>query len=68
MSDIEITFNGELTQVSSGTVEELLSEFKLAGKKLAVELNREIVSRSSFAETQIQQGDSVEIVQFVGGG
>lgn len=65
---IEIRFNGESKSVSSSTVAELLSELSLLGKKVAVELNREIVSRTAYESTNLSAGDSVEIVHFVGGG
>lgn len=65
---MEIQFNGELRTVTSKTVLELLLEFQLEGRKIAVELNREIVPRTAFAETPLSAGDSVEIIQFVGGG
>lgn len=68
MNSISITFNGEQKTVQSSTVAALLEEFGLQNKKLAVELNREIVSRSSYPDTQLLAGDSVEIVTFVGGG
>lgn len=68
MNSVSITFNGELKSVQSRTVAALLEEFGLQDKKLAVELNREIVSRSSYAETVLASGDAVEIVTFVGGG
>ena len=68
MDTIEIRFNGEPKQVRSSTVGQLLEEFDLHGKKVAVELNREIVSRTSYQSTSLQAGDAVEIVHFVGGG
>lgn len=68
MNSISITFNGEQKTVQSSTVAALLEEFGLQDKKLAVELNREIVSRATYAEVEIASGDSVEIVTFVGGG
>lgn len=68
MSEVEILFNGESRKVKSSTIAELLEEFSLSGKKLAVELNRNVVARSNFASTAISAGDSIEVVQFVGGG
>ena len=64
----EVTFNGEVRAVESATVAELLQEFHLENKKVAVELNREIVQRGTYAETQINAGDQIEVVHFVGGG
>ena len=68
MSTIQIRFNGELKEVSSNTLGSLLEEFSLQNKKVAVELNKEIVSRDSYSQTKLSAGDSVEIVTFVGGG
>ncbi len=65
---IEIVFNGESRSTQSATVAELLKEFELAGRKVAVELNREIVQRSDYSGIALKNGDSIEIVQFVGGG
>jgi len=49
-------------------VAELLVELSMLNKRLAVELNKEVLSREQFAETSLHDGDVVEIVQFVGGG
>ena len=37
-------------------------------RKVAIELNREIVPRSTYAAVQLNSGDSLEIVHFIGGG
>lgn len=68
MSTVEIRFNGEAKQVSGSTVQHLLEELGLQGRRVAVELNREIVSRSAYSDTMLKNGDAVEIVHFVGGG
>lgn len=64
----EIRLNGETTKVSACTVEALILELGLSGRAIAVERNREIVNRDQFAVTRLEQGDAVEIIQFVGGG
>lgn len=63
-----IRFNGEEREVKSATLADLLEEFQLAGKKVAIELNREIVPRVKYAETPVNAGDAIEVVHFVGGG
>ena len=68
MSSKEISLNGELRQVVSDTIADLLEEMELGSKKVAVELNKEIVTRSSYGATALAAGDTVEIVHFVGGG
>ena len=50
------------------TLAELVSELSLAPERLAIELNREVVRRAAWPETQMHEGDQVEIVHFVGGG
>lgn len=46
----------------------LLQDLGLAGKRLALEINQEIVPRSSFASHLLRAGDRIEIVQAIGGG
>ncbi len=50
------------------SVSGLLEHMQLAGKRVAVEVNREIVPRSLHADHQLSAGDRVEIVQAMGGG
>jgi sulfur carrier protein len=66
---IEITVNGAPHRLQAPlTVTSLLDQLELAGKRVAVELNGEIVPRSQHASTQIIDGDQLEIVVAVGGG
>ena len=58
----EKTFDGPLSLV------ELIEQLGMNGDRVAVELNREIVARAQWAETQLKDGDRLEIVHFVGGG
>lgn len=50
------------------TIAELLDRLNLAGQRVAVELNLQIVPRSQHADTRLQDGDRVEIVHAIGGG
>ena len=50
------------------TLSQLIEHLGMKGDRVAVELNREIVSRSHWQETQLREGDRLEIVHFVGGG
>ena len=68
MNSIQIQFNGEQCSTLSSTVEELLEEYSLKGRKVAVERNKEIVPRTEYQSTTLGAGDCIEIVQFVGGG
>lgn len=50
------------------TLLELLEQLDVDPRAIVVEHNREIVRRPAFAETRLGEGDSVELVHFVGGG
>jgi len=66
---IELTVNGETKSVNAGlSVAGLLEELQINGRKVAVERNLEIVPKSLYADTQLESGDRLEIVAFVGGG
>jgi len=66
---MNITLNGEPHKLADGaTAQQLIEELNLVGKRLAMEVNREIVPRSTFAEHLLQPDDHVEIVHAIGGG
>jgi sulfur carrier protein len=66
---IEVNVNGAAQRLAPNTdVAALLDHLQLAGKRLAVERNGEIVPRSRFAQTALANGDRLEIVVAVGGG
>ena len=66
---IQLSVNGQARQLEPGAnLERLLQALELAGKKVAVEKNGEIVPRSRYADTALADGDSLEIVVAVGGG
>lgn len=66
---MQITVNGESRDVPERTsAAELLDLLGLGGKRIAVEINREIVPRSTFRTHQLQAGDRVEVVRAIGGG
>ena len=61
--------NGEKKSFSDGkTLAQLIDELGMKGDRVAVELNREIVSRAQWDGTALKDGDQLEIVHFVGGG
>lgn len=67
--EIALTVNGETKSVPSGTtISALLEQLGLQGGKVAVERNRAIAPRSSFPTQELEPGDQIEIVRFVGGG
>jgi len=66
---MKITLNGENRLIDAGlTVQGLIELLGYQGKRIAVERNGEIVPRSAHAETQLADGDALEIVVAVGGG
>jgi thiamine biosynthesis protein ThiS len=66
---IKLIINGEeRTLDNAGTLAALLEALGMKQDRVAVELNRSIVSREHWAETALSEGDRLEIVHFVGGG
>jgi thiamine biosynthesis protein ThiS len=66
---ITITINGASRQlVQPATIAALIGEMGLAGKRIALERNGDIVPRSTFATQQLADGDRLEVVVAVGGG
>ncbi len=64
-----VRLNGKERQITSGlTVTGLLDALDLRPALVVVELNRVIVGREEYAKTPIKEGDTVELVHFVGGG
>ena len=64
-----ITFNGEPRAVEAATtIAALLEREGLAARRIAVEVNREIVPKSQHATHPLCDGDKVEVVQALGGG
>lgn len=66
---MKLTINGELHDHPDGlTVKELLHDIGLDPRKVAVERNREIVPKSQYGDVRLMDGDTLEIVHFIGGG
>ena len=66
---ISVTINGEPRQLEAPlNCADLIARLELAGKRVALERNGEIVPRSRYAEERIVEGDQLEIVVAVGGG
>lgn len=64
-----ITINGERRQIPDGlNVEALLDHIGMARDRVAIERNLNILPRAEWQQTSVQENDSFEIVQFVGGG
>ena len=63
-----VKINGEELNIAGKTVAEYLATTSYAPKRIAVERNGDIVPKAQYGETVLKDGDSVEIVSFVGGG
>ena len=65
---LTVTVNGESRRTAAATVADLVRELGLQPEKVAVERNGEIAPRSQLAQVALMDGDTLEIVHFVGGG
>jgi sulfur carrier protein len=66
---MQILVNGESRSVGPRTdLPALIDELRLAGRRVAVELNGSIVPRSTWAQVLLAEGDRLEIVHAIGGG
>ena len=63
-----VKINGEELNVAGKTVAEYLAATSYDPNRIAVERNGEIVPKAKYGETVFEDGDSVEVVSFVGGG
>jgi thiamine biosynthesis protein ThiS len=69
VTSIRLSVNGEAREMTTGaSVAALIDTLGLDTRKVAVELNREIVPRSTYAACVLADGDALEIVHFIGGG
>ena len=67
--ELDLLVNGEARVVPAGcTVDGLVELLGLAGRRVAVAINRDVVPRSAFGSRQLASGDRVEILEAVGGG
>ena len=66
---MQVIINGEPRTLRDGfTIARLLAELGLNARRIAVEINREIVARERYDTQALTEGDLIEIVHFVGGG
>ena len=63
-----VKVNGTELDIAGKTLAEYLATTNYDMKRIATELNGDIVPKATYAETVLKDGDSVEIVSFVGGG
>ena len=65
---MNITINGENKVIKASNFQELLQELEIDPRKIAIERNLQLVKRTEFEVTTINEGDEIEIINFVGGG
>lgn len=66
---MQVLINGQATDIPEhSSVLNLLEQAQLQGKRVAVELNGEIVAKSRHADTRLNPDDRIEIVHAIGGG
>jgi len=66
---MHIYLNGEVREIPDNTTAEgLVESLGLTGKRIAMEVNMEIVPRSQYATRRFHPGDKIEVVQAIGGG
>ena len=63
-----VKINGEKLNVVGKTLAEYLAATNYDPKRIAIERNGDIVPKAQYSETILQDGDSIEVVSFVGGG
>ena len=68
-SPIKIFINGDLKKFPSETnIVSILESLNISSKHIAIEINENLVFRSDWQETNLKDGDKVEIVKAIGGG
>ncbi|HYV57595.1 MAG TPA: sulfur carrier protein ThiS [Candidatus Nitrosopolaris sp.] len=66
---VQVVVNDEPRAIAPGaTVADLVATLGLGPRRIAVEVNRAIVPRAEYGSTVLHDGDTVEVIHFVGGG
>ncbi|MGB1465840.1 MAG: sulfur carrier protein ThiS [Alcanivorax nanhaiticus] len=65
---MKLTVNGDTLTLTGTTIADLVAQLKLTGRRLAVEVNREIIPKSQHGDFTLNDDDVVEIVHAIGGG
>ena len=63
-----VKINGKCLELAGSTLQDYLASVGYDMARIAVERNGEIVPKAAYGETVLQEGDSLEVVSFVGGG
>ena len=66
---IKIRVNGKVKSISDNySVSDLVKNLKIPMKKVAIELNQEIIDKKNISKINFKENDTIEIVHFIGGG
>jgi len=66
---MRLTVNGEILETTeASTVVELLNKLSIEPSRVAVEVNLSIIKKTDYSTFRLNEGDNVEIINFVGGG
>ena len=66
---IKIKINGKIKIINKNyKVQDLIRDFKIPIKKVAIELNNEILDKKELNKIELKKNDKIEIVHFIGGG
>ena len=69
MKKIKIKVNGKIRSISETyKLSDLIKRLKIPMKKVAIELNEEIIDKKNVNKIKLKQNDKIEIVHFIGGG
>ena len=69
MKNIKIKVNGKIKNIGKDTnLLRMINSFKIPLKKVAIELNQEIIDKKKLKNIKLKQNDKIEIVHFIGGG
>ena len=65
---MQVWVNGQIEEIEAQSLDSYLNSKLLLGRRIAVELNGEIVPKSQFSSVMLVDGDVLEIVHAIGGG
>ena len=66
---IKIKLNGKTKVIAENfIIQDLISNLKIPVKKVAIELNKEIIDKKKLGKIKLKKNDKIEIVHFIGGG
>tara|TARA_B100000780_G_C20800900_1_gene318090 strand:- start:186 stop:404 length:219 start_codon:yes stop_codon:yes gene_type:complete len=69
INKIKIKLNGKISRIDEdSTLSNYIKKLKIPLKKVAIELNKEIVDKNTLSKIKLKNNDKIEIVHFIGGG